>query len=190
MGRVYRLLEHLYDLISRSSGLHGSRLRSFRRAEARLRRRIRNLINEVHKKTVHWLITNFDLILLPSFDSHSMASRGHRRLRSTTVRQMFTWSHARFRDRLVAKAEELGKKVLTDISEAYTSKTCSSCGWINHKLGGSEIFKCISCHVTLDRDLNAARGILLRTLGSGRIEIAPSTTALPDGASRKRARRA
>ena len=61
------------------------------------------------------------------------------------------------------KAEEIGKQVFI-VSEAYTSKTCSWCGWINRKLGGKKIFKCRRCNLCLDRDINGARGIFLRAL--------------------------
>ena len=36
---------------------------------------------------------------------------------------MMSWAHARFRNRLISKAEEFGKIVITSVSEAYTSKT-------------------------------------------------------------------
>ena len=48
---------------------------------------------------------------------------------------MMTWAHGRFRTRLISKAEEFGKEVKI-VGEAYTSKTCSHCGWINQNLGG------------------------------------------------------
>jgi hypothetical protein len=49
-----------------------------------------------------------------------------------------------------------------DCCEAYTSKTCSFCGKI-HNIGSKKILK-YSCGITVDRDLNGARGILLRAL--------------------------
>jgi|GraSoiStandDraft_51_1057287.scaffolds.fasta_scaffold647892_2 putative transposase len=74
---------------------------------------------------------------------------------------MLTWSHGRFLNRLLSKAEELGKKVVI-VSEAYTSKTCSACGWINRNLGGQKVFRCRDCKWVVDRDVNGARGIFLR----------------------------
>jgi transposase len=44
-------------------------------------------------------------------------------------------------------------------SEAYTSKQCGKCGFLNDKLGASEIFRCRRCKVGADRV--AARNILL-----------------------------
>ncbi|MFD6822753.1 RNA-guided endonuclease InsQ/TnpB family protein [Streptomyces sp. NPDC060085] len=41
-----------------------------------------------------------------------------------------------------------------------SSKTCSTCGWQNpHQTLADRVFTCTQCHLTLDRDLNAARNI-------------------------------
>ena len=50
------------------------------------------------------------------------------------------------------------------LSPAYTSKTCGRCGNLHNKLGENKLFQCSSCDVTLDRDANGARNILLRYL--------------------------
>ena len=49
--------------------------------------------------------------------------------------------------------------------EEYTSKTCGCCGKINHKLGGSKVFRCEEFQVVMDRDGNGARNILLKNAG-------------------------
>jgi len=121
------------------------------------------LIDECHKKSVLLLLRTFDVVIIPRFNSHAMAGKRKRRLNRRTVRKMMTWSHGRFLDRLVSKAEELGKKVVV-VSEAYTSKTCSACGWIDQNLGGRKVFRCQRCGWIVDRDVNGARGIFLRGL--------------------------
>src|SRR5690606_8719719 len=50
------------------------------------------------------------------------------------------------------------------VNEAYTSKTCGSCGCLNERLGGSKHFHCPHCHFHIDRDVNGARNILIRFL--------------------------
>ena len=94
-----------------------------KRAQARLRLHIQNLINECHKKVALWFLLNFDVIIIPPFNGSAMSRRLNRKINSKTVRKMLTWAHSRFRNRLVFKAEELGKKVIIQ-NEAYTSKTC------------------------------------------------------------------
>jgi putative transposase len=54
-----------------------------------------------------------------------------------------------------------GSRILRG-SEAYTSKQCGRCGTLNDKLAGSEVFKCSACDAVADRDVHAARNILLR----------------------------
>ena len=128
-----------------------------------MRQRVKNLVDECHKKAALWLLTAFDVVIIPRFNSHKMAGKRNRRLNRPTVRKMMTWSHCRFLDRLLAKAEEMGKKVVV-VSEAYTSKTCSACGWVDQGLGGRKVFRCRRCGWVVDRDVNGARGIFLRGL--------------------------
>ena len=94
-----------------------------KRAQARLRLHIQNLINECHKKVALWFLLNFDVIIIPPFNGSAMSRRLNRKINSKTVCKMLTWAHSRFCNRLVFKAEELGKKVIIQ-NEAYTSKTC------------------------------------------------------------------
>lgn len=49
-------------------------------------------------------------------------------------------------------------------NESYTSSTCTKCGHIHHKLGGSKIFTCPDCGHKILRDINGARNIMLRAL--------------------------
>jgi putative transposase len=52
-----------------------------------------------------------------------------------------------------------------EIDEAYTSKTCSNCGFMNDNLGASKIFKCNICELKIDRDCNGARNIMINCNG-------------------------
>ena len=49
-----------------------------------------------HKKLTKWLVSNYETILLPKFETSDMVTRGQRRIGSKTARQMLTWSHYRF----------------------------------------------------------------------------------------------
>ncbi|CAG8695236.1 10845_t:CDS:2, partial [Gigaspora rosea] len=76
------------------------------RAQARLRYCIQNLVEECHKKVALWFLTNFDIIIIPPFNGSAMSHRLNRKI-TKMVRKMLTWSHGRFRERLIFKAEEL-----------------------------------------------------------------------------------
>ena len=69
----------------------------------------------------------------------------------SNVRKLYAWSHYKFQQRLLCKAEELCCDAYV-VNEAWTSKTCTACGHIHHKLGASKTFECPSCGVVLDRD--------------------------------------
>jgi putative transposase len=57
----------------------------------------------------------------------------------------------------------VGKILLSDINEAYTSKTVSWTGEVV-KIGGAKVIKSRIDGRVMDRDLNGARGIFLRAL--------------------------
>ena len=167
MGRIYRLACHLDKLMSRI-GL--SKGRQFKRARYRLRKaaqkiriKIRNLVDELHKKAANYLCTKYKVIFLPTFEVKNMVKRGKRRLSTKTARKLVTWSHYRFKISLKHQAAKYGC-VVVDVTEEYTSKTCSKCGHIHTKLGGNKHFVCPSCGHAIGRDINGAFNILLKAL--------------------------
>ena len=157
-GKISRLCKELDKLVGKIARSKKKKQRyRMRKASERLRWRIKDLIDDCHNKIAHFLVTRFEVILLPTFEVSQMVSK----LRSKTARAMLTWSHYRFKKKLKAKAEEYSAEVL-DVCEAYTSKTCSYCGAIQ-KIGGKKRMRCV-CGVDVDRDGNGARGIMLRAL--------------------------
>jgi putative transposase len=53
------------------------------------------------------------------------------------------------------------------VDESYTSKTCGKCGTLNENLKSKKVFKCNECDLLIDRDINGARNILIRTFTNG-----------------------
>ena len=161
--RIQRLCERLDDLLSRAAKSPARRRRNMRRAAGRMRLRIENLVQELHRKAACFLVDNFDVILLPTFETSEMVERGRRRIRSRTVRNLLSLAHYRFKLFLKHKADEAGAMVL-DVSEAYTTKTVSWTGEMQENLGGSSVVVGQDGE-RMDRDYNGARGIYLRALG-------------------------
>ena len=162
--RLYRLCKSLDDLVSLTCRQKCRKTRKrMQRAQWRLRYRIRHLVDEVHWKCARWLVTRFAHIVIPPFASSNMVKRGSRRIRCKTVRQLLTWSHYRFRQRLLAVAASSGSRVHV-MGEEYTTKACSCCGRLNHAVGGSKIFKCPHCGLRSDRDGAGARNIFLKNV--------------------------
>ena len=161
-GRIQRLAQRLDDLISRRTQEKDRyRRQRMKKAELRLRDRIRNLIDELHHKAARFLVDNFDVILLPTFESKEMALKAGRKIRRKSVRSLLTFAHYRFKQFLKHKAFETGKWVL-DVCEAYTSKTVSWTGDVMANLGGRKVVRFNG--KKMDRDINGARGIFLRAL--------------------------
>lgn len=165
IGHIYRICAHMDALQSRidsdTSIRHPRRYR-MRRAWRKMQWRVRNLVDECHKKIVRFLLANYSVILLPRFETQQMVVRNQRRITSKAARAMVTWSHYRFKQRLLFKRQEYPWCKIMVCDEAYTSKTCGKCGKLNHALGGSKVFKCPSCGSEADRDIHAARNILLK----------------------------
>jgi putative transposase len=133
-----------------------------KKALTRMRVRVKNLVREVHNKLCKYLCENYNVVLIPKFESSKMVSRARRRINSRTVRSLLTWSHYAFRMRLHQKAEEHPWVKVIEVTEEYTSKTCGRCGTINKNLGGNKTFHCSNCNWIIDRDVNGARNILLK----------------------------
>jgi putative transposase len=162
-GRIYRLCIYLDKLISKKTKVKSKRKSSIQKAINRMRSKIINLVSELHHKIAHFLVKNFDVILLPTFETQDMSKKIIRKLGKKSVRAMLTWSHYKFKQFLKLKAYEYGKVVL-DVNEAYTSKTVSWTGEIVKNLGGRKIIKSTLTGDKMDRDYNGARGIFLRAL--------------------------
>lgn len=135
-----------------------------KRAARRIRKKIRNLVDEVHKKLTKFLVDRFNTVLLPNFETKRMVRRAERRIGSKTARAMLGWAHFRFRQRLLNKCREYPWCKVIICDEHYTSKTCGNCGFIDYNLGQKKTFSCPQCCTEMDRDVNAARNILLRFL--------------------------
>ena len=154
---IYRLCLFLDKIYSKMSKAKCRQKRRLKQAAERMRWKIFDLIEELHKKTANFLCRTFDRIFIPSFETSQMVTKLH----SSTARNMMTFSHYRFKQFLMTKGQEFMCQVI-ECNEAYTSKTCSYCGTI-HKIGSKKRMQC-DCGANVDRDLNGARGVFLRAL--------------------------
>ena len=69
INRIQRLCQHCDNLLSRATREKRPLRRALRKAANSIKVKIRNLIDELHKKIAHFLVTNFDIILLPTFET-------------------------------------------------------------------------------------------------------------------------
>ena len=78
-----------------------------------------------------------------------------------------SFGYFKFRERLENKCKLLGKRLVI-VNEYYTSKSCCSCGIINHNLGSNKVLKCLNCDLEIDRDINGSINILLKGLSNNK----------------------
>lgn len=166
-AKIAKLCVHLDKLKSLHDKSKGWKLKRFRyrlrQAMEKLRTRIKNLRAECHRQVASFLAQNYDVIVLPTFETSKMVSKKGRKLHSKTARAMMTWAFYQFSQTLQHLCNRYGSK-LVRMTEEYTSKTCTKCGHVHHKLGSNKMFKCPSCGYTIPRDFNGALGIFLKAM--------------------------
>ena len=163
IGKIYRHCHHMDKLQGKITRTKSRRKSKVKKAWYRSIRRLKGLVSEVHRKVAKFLCEEYDVIFIPVFNTKDMVRRVERKINSKTSRAMLTWSHYRFRQMLKAKAVVTGAFV-KEVTEEYTSQTCTRCGNIKSNLGKSKIYRCSSCGLRVDRDENGARNILLKSL--------------------------
>ena len=164
IGRINRLCSHLDSLLIRASTSPIKRQRhKMRKAAHRIRERISCLVKDLHNKVASLLVMYYKVIFLPTYETALMVIKSARKINRKSVRNMLTWSHGKFATHLEQMAYRHGVLVIR-CNESYTSKTCTNCGYIHNKLGGSKIFTCPDCGIRIARDVNGARNIMLRAL--------------------------
>ena len=164
MKRLYRLRMICSKLQSRSSEVCHNKRYKMQRAMRRIYDKMKNLIADIHRKSIKWIVENFTYVLLPKFDSSQMVKRNKRKIGKRTAWEMLAWRPYRFRTRLQSKVQEYPWCHVSICTEEYTSKTCGCCGAVNTKLGAKKVFSCVQCGYKTDRDFNGARNIWLKEL--------------------------
>ncbi|MEN8220101.1 MAG: transposase [Pseudomonadota bacterium] len=172
-NRLAPLMMELDHLLSKRDKLHSDdkskqwvkdRLKNLNRRIHKVRARQQNLIADLHRRVAYDLVSNHDVILLPTFETKQMVKKSNetrkRFLRRKTVRGMLGLAHYKFKQTLKWMAKKYGKTVI-DVNESYTSKTLWD-GSILKNLGGkaSILFQ----GKRVNRDIHGARNILIRFL--------------------------
>lgn len=153
---------------------------SYRRKLNRIYQRRKSLIDELHWKTIQFLIQNFDYIIFPHYETQDLvqkmvSDKKKKKFMSQSVRSMLSFNNYLFKQRLKQKCKEYGN-VYIEVSEAYTSKTHPVTGELMN-IGNKETFKYNK--LIMSRDINGARNIMLRTLRDASVTIGSDCYDLP-----------
>ena len=124
-------------------------------------KKIENTIDDLHWKTINYLTKNFNNILIGNLSTKGIIKNklNNELDKKTKIVAQFM-SLYKFKQRLEYKCQV--KKIgYEEIDEAYTTKACTKCGYKN-EVGKKRYIKCAFCKLSIDRDFNGARNIMLR----------------------------
>jgi len=112
-------------------------------------------------KITRQLVDTYRLIALEDLTLNFMTANHHLALST------YDAGLSEFQQLLAYKAESAGTRIVT-VNPAYTSQVCSECGAIAPKDLRIRVHVCPDCGLTLDRDVNAARNILMLAVNAAR----------------------
>jgi putative transposase len=128
---------------------------------ALLHEKITNTRNDFLHKISTKLVNSYSFIALEKLQSKEMSKRIPNKLHLGKYITDAGWNM--FANIISYKAEEAGCRVVF-VDPKNTTKLCSNCGMIVEKELSERIHNCPSCGLSIDRDINAARNILIRAL--------------------------
>ena len=121
------------------------------------------MVDELHWKTINFLIHNFRNILLGDMSAKSIVSNNKSVLSKEAKVACLKTRYFEFRQRLKYKCE-LTRTNYRLVNECYTSKICSNCGHYKEELKGEKLYNCNKCNISIDRDINGCRNIMIKSL--------------------------
>lgn len=123
--------------------------------------KIKNRIKDLQWKTVKYLTENYKTILIGNFSTKEM---GEKETMSKMIKRI---GNALNIYQLKEKLKYRSKYTNTnykEVEESYTSKCCSNCKNYNKELKGEKIYKCKKCRIEIDRDINGAKNIMIKSI--------------------------
>lgn len=127
-----------------------------RKKVANLHCKVRNQRADFHHKASRKLIDTCGFIAVEDLNIKGMVRNRH------LAKSISDAGWGQFLNYLTYKAEEAGCKV-EKVNHHYTSINCSACGERVPKTLADRLHSCPFCGLTLDRDVNAAQNILLKS---------------------------
>ena len=142
--------------------------RRIARIEERIRRRRDGYLNGIADE----MVSGKSVVVIEDIDVRRIAS-----MEDGTLARRKRFTEAAWAT-LVGKVERKARKTdvrLIKVDPAYTTRTCSRCGYVGDGIPLSErMFRCPVCGLEMDRDRNAARNILGSGMGTQRCTAEPS----------------
>jgi len=127
--------------------------------ERKYNEKITNLVNDLHWKTINYLLCKYDNVIIGKLSTHNIVQTN---ISPKTKDMMHILSFYKFTQRLLYKASIMDKTIII-AREHYTSKICTHCGYC-YENNKSKIYDCVKCKLVKDRDINSARNMLIKYL--------------------------
>ena len=131
-----------------------------RKKEKKCYIKIKNIMNEVHWKTIKHITNNYGSVIIGNLSMKDTTKKNNSKLSPELKRIGLMMRLNEFRNRLRYKCLINGIKIEV-IDEAYTSKVCSTCGNCKYELEGEKEYNCIPCNKKRNRDFNSATNMIL-----------------------------
>jgi len=137
------------------NGLKPTHSKRYKRLKRKIKEWIKNEINRVLNRIIQVHKPKEIVIERLNFQSPKLSKKMNRILQ--------TFGKGIIRDKLNKIKEEFNIKI-EEVNPAYTSQTCSKCGYVSYKNRKSQsVFICEFCKKKQNSDVNAAKNILLRS---------------------------
>lgn len=130
--------------------------------EAIINKKIKNSVEDLHWKSINYLIKNYETIFIGDLNVKSIASKKGN-LCKEMKKVALSLSFYKFKDKLKYKCN-VNNINLGVTNEWFSSKMCSMCSNIDENLGSNKIYNCKKCGKIIDRDINGARNIYIKSL--------------------------
>ena len=191
LNRIDREIRRRQKAQSRRVNMSGKTVREYRRnpsrAYKRTAREISRLYAKAHcirddwqHKTTTMLVREYDVIVLEDLNLQGMSRRvkakpdpdrpdaylpNGQSAKRALNRSLRSAALGGIASKLEYKTRLTGQNRLVLVNPAYTSQTCSKCGYRDSRNRESQaVFECKRCHTRMNADLNAASNILERGL--------------------------
>lgn len=149
-------LAHCQRKLSRKKKGSKRRVKAVKRV-AKLHQKVANQRKDFHYKTTHWLLGKGQVVAYEDLNIKGMA-------KSKLAKSINDAGWSSFIQILTVKAESARQKVIS-VNPHNTSQLCSGCGVKVPKDLSVKIHDCPKCHLSIDRDWNAA--INVKTIAVG-----------------------
>lgn len=120
--------------------------------------RTKQLCDELHWKTINFLTSEYDVIVLGKLNVKSLMMSHNK----SNKKLLSFLSFYKFRRRLEEKAVQRGNLVVIQ-NEAGTTQGCPRCGFKKLDVGSSKVYKCDRCSFVGDRDIKSALCMIIKS---------------------------